>query len=255
MGTRLGCSLHTDSVLLEAAALLNAVRRDTDLVGRGSLEELDVSFGNLPFLSKDVMVVHNGNTITGQQGSILKATHHSSAGGKVSVGGISNLDVDHVLVGRHNDGFLGTSLNLEGVLLLVVNLMGDRVLSSHGEGCLSSINTVDHIVAPGCNLEDIFTNLDGGSLNVAVLISLLSADMNVKAKTIRETWGRKEDKVTVPMKRCKKVSLQTRPAYQNHITFCTDNFPLPNSVEIKPLVAPAEELWQGKIYVSTNLLR
>ena len=184
MGTRLGCSLHTDSVLLEAAALLNAVRRDTDLVGRGSLEELAISLGHLPFLAKDIMVVHNGHTITGQQGSVLKAAHHTSAGGKVGIGGIGNLDVDHILVGGHNDGFLGTSLDLEGVLLLAVNLMGDRVFSSHCEGHLSIVDTIDDIVTPGTNLQDIFTNLDGDSFNVAVLIPFLGADMDIKSKTI-----------------------------------------------------------------------
>lgn len=83
---------------------------------------------------------------------MLVGSHQSGGCSELFLGGIVDLDIDKVLVSRHNNVFARRERNIEAVLLLVGFFVGDSVDLAHLGWHSSRRDTIEQVFSIACDL-------------------------------------------------------------------------------------------------------
>lgn len=165
------------------------------------LEQHGLIREDLPLLPKVVDVVQREPrlAVAPKQLSSAIPSQHTNTIKVVSNVGMIKGDADKVL-DRLNLDLVVTHIDAVVVDLLafwyVVELEGTEMCSVFLlQVC--AIDTIQEVGTKAGNLHDVTTNLDGGALDVRVLVANLGSDMNVEAHILSE--GRSMDKVKITL--------------------------------------------------------
>ena len=171
-----------------------------ELGGTNGLEQLVVSVLDLPFLSELVGIFDDGDSVTGKLGTLAVAQDSTDVVlfGKIKAG------ADHVL--EDLDGEVVTVLEINDKLgLLVTDDFASHWTPVEGGGFHVNVgNSVDHVVTPSRDLEDVLPNLDGNGFNERVGVTDCGTDVDGKTGPVVEVRDINQNQVALTVEVCRE---------------------------------------------------
>ena len=163
-------------------------------------KQLVVSVLDLPFLSELVGIFHDGDSVAGDFGAlaVTQDSTHVMLFGKVEAG------ADHIL--EHLDSKVMAVLEVDDKLglLFADDLTGYRKSVHGGFVHVGVGDSVEQVVAPSGDLEDVLANLDGNGLNERIGVTDRGADVDGESDLVVVVRDIDQNQVTSTVEVCQK---------------------------------------------------